>query len=126
MLIARAPWLRSPRLAGNVAGICAFHRTWCNNIYLDFLAVHPRLSRRDTPRPGEPRGVGGAMLWYLSLLAQRIDAGAIWGEATEGSHGFYSNVFKKPIADLILVAKEEYTASSDQMKARVEEKRRNG
>lgn len=126
LLLAKMPWLTSRRLAGKVAGICALHRTWCNNVYLDFLAVHPSLYRRGKPKPDDLKGIGTAALWYLALLAERIGAGAIWGEATDGSHGFYSTAFQKPIKDLIYIDKEEYTTFSAGMKARVDEKERHG
>ena len=109
-----------------MAGICALHRTWCNNLYLDFLAVHPRLYRRGQPQPDDIKGIGTAALWYLALIAERIGAGAIWGEATEGSHGFYSAAFNQPIQDLIFITKEGYTTFSAGMKARVDARERHG
>ena len=61
MLLARAD-----RFHGGLLGVCLFHRTWANNVFVDFLAVHP-----DTMKPDNPiTGVG-----LSSAGAQGVDRG---------------------------------------------------
>jgi hypothetical protein len=108
LILAKAPWLRS----GSLVGLCHCRRTWCNNIYIDFLTVHPRLVRSKSVR-----GVGTALLYVVTSLAAKLDAGVVWGEATQNSHKFYRRVFGiEDIRDLILLGKTEYMAFQSQVK----------
>lgn len=111
LLVAKAPWLQKKTLVG----LCHFRRTWSNNIYIDFLTVHPLIVRN----PKSPlRGVGTALLFFLSCIAAEIGAKVIWGEATQNSAGFYRKIFgREDIKDLIYVTEAEYKA----FKNRVEE-----
>lgn len=114
LLVAKIRKPRGRLMRSQVAGLCAFHRTWANNIFLDFLCVDPRLYGEHAP----VRGIGSATLWYLALLAGHIDANMIWGEATQNSCGFYSKVFAKDVRDLIQLSPDEYTRFAVEMKAR--------
>jgi len=110
LVLAKAPWLRD----GSLVGLCHCRRTWSNNIYIDFLTVHPRLVRNKSVQ-----GVGTALLYFVTCLAADMDAAVIWGEATQNSHQFYRKVFGlADIKDLIFLGKTEYTA----FKNRIQEK----
>ena len=82
VLIARPTW-RSPIPA---LGIAYLRRTWCNHLFLEFLALHPQVLLR---RREQVSSVGSAMLHQIVALAEQINAPCIWGEATEGSHEWY-------------------------------------
>ncbi len=112
LVLAKAPWLRKRTLLG----LCHFRRTWSNNIYIDLLTSHPLIARNlDSP----VRGVGTALLFFVSSVAGEVGAKAIWGEATQNSAHFYRKVFgRSDIKDLINLSEAEYTA----FKKRIEEK----
>lgn len=82
VLIARAAW-ESPI---PTLGIAYLRRTWCNHVFLEFLALHPQVVVRRREQVGS---VGSAMLHQIVALAEQIHAPCIWGEATEGSHEWY-------------------------------------
>jgi hypothetical protein len=82
VLIARPVW-RSPI---STLGIAYLRRTWCNHLFLEFLALHPQVIAR---RREQVSSVGPAMLHKIVALAEQIHAPCIWGEATEGSHERY-------------------------------------
>ena len=67
-------------------GIAHLRRTWCNHLFLEFLALHPQVLLR---RREQGSSVGSAMLHQIVALADQINAPCIWGEATEGSHEWY-------------------------------------
>jgi len=108
LVLIRAPWLRTNKLVG----MCHLRRTWCNNVYIDFLTVHPRaLAGRN-----RPEGIGTALLYFVTCIAKEINAASIWGEATQNSATFYQKVFSKPgIKDLIFLKKKDYTSFSDRI-----------
>lgn len=114
LILVRARWLRGR----NLVGLCLFRRTWCNNIYIDFLTKHPSLVvKRRKPL----RGVGTALLYFITYVAAEIEAGAVWGEATQNSAKFYRKVFAKPeIKDLIFLTEEDYTAFKDFISIRLQ------
>jgi hypothetical protein len=89
VLVAHAQW-HSP---SKILGFCFCRRTWVNHIVLDFAAAHPNAIRA---AEGEVRGVGAAMIYSLTNLAQEIGVSLIWGEATENSAEFYRNILKNP------------------------------
>jgi hypothetical protein len=102
----RAAWFPD----SETLGVCHFRRTWCNNLILDYLATHPWLAYPKEPRY-EKVGVGTGLLYYLCQLAVKLDAGILWGEATQNSCGFYAHVFKLGnTADLIYAPKERIKA----------------
>lgn len=109
LILIRAPWLRTNKLVG----MCHLRRTWCNNVYIDFLTVHPRtLAGHNRP----VKGIGTALLYFVTCIAKEIDAASIWGEATQNSAEFYQKVFSKPgIKDLIFLNKKDYTSFRDRI-----------
>src|SRR6266704_3361126 len=62
VLIARPAW-RSPI---PTLGIAYLRRTWCNHLFLEFLATHPQVIVR---RREEIKAVGDAMLYQIVALA---------------------------------------------------------
>jgi Acetyltransferase (GNAT) family len=100
VVVVRAPWLQDDTLVG----ICHLRRTWCNNIFIDYVTVHPRLIMIRSVR-----GIGTALLYYATSFAEAVGASVIWGEATQNSVGFYKKVFGKPdMQDLIYIDKSDY------------------
>jgi hypothetical protein len=95
--------------ASRVIGMCHFRRTWSNGIVLDYLAAHPFIAKPPTAYTYQVRGVGTALLYFLSLVAKRYVCKAIWGEATQGSCRFYQNALKlDPVEDLIYAPQEKF------------------
>jgi len=80
----------SPEFAPAI-GVCHFRRTWCNNLVIDYLSVHPLLAR---PREQTPiKGSGTALLYFVSTVAIMTGAALLWGEATQNSCTFYQKAF---------------------------------
>ena len=82
MAVVRANWFQEP----GVLGICHFRRTWCNNLFVDFLTTHPEIASRSGTRVS---GVGTWLLAIVAGVADEIEAPAIWGETTKRSAAFY-------------------------------------
>lgn len=118
LLLAKAPQLRDRRIRMRIAGVCLFRRTWCNNVFIDFLARHPL----------DPvKGAGTALLCYVARIASVIDADAIWGETTQNSAGYYAKAFGEPeIKDLLYVGREKYQAFWKRTEQLQQEAKRNG
>jgi hypothetical protein len=102
LLLAKAPQLKDRRVRMRIAGVCLFRRTWCNNVFIDFLARHPL----------DPvKGAGTRLLYYVARIASVIQADAIWGETTQNSVGYYAKAFGEPeIKDLLYVRRDKYEA----------------
>ncbi len=93
----------------NVVALCLLRRTWYNNLYIDFLAKHPRAPFASA---------GGAVLWHISKVAKSIGAHAIWGETTQNSVGYYKRVLgKKRMTDLLFLKRKEYEAFANDFEA---------
>ena len=88
-------------------GICLLRRTWCNNIVLEFLAVHPALDEKEN---SPISGLGTGLLHHVCWVAHCLGANAIWGESTQNSQGFYDGLVDRPdgLQDLILILKPDY------------------
>jgi hypothetical protein len=100
----------------SVIGLSHFRRTWSNNIILDYLAVHPFIPRPPEGYPHVVRGVGTALLYFLSHVAKKYACGAIWGEATPMSSGFYKSVFSlDSVEDLIYAPRSKFVEFADQL-----------
>ena len=104
LVLAKAPWLR----IGTIVGVCHFRRTWANNIYVDYLSVHPFLIRNPSnPLPN----LGSALLYFVSCVADEIQAGKIWGETTQNSVQFYEKIFGRGRQDDMLdLERDHYMA----------------
>ena len=107
MILAKAPWVRKKQL-NTLVGLCTLRRTWANNIFIDFLSAHPRITRN----PHSPiRGVGTALMYAVATVGAAIGARAIWGEATQNSAPFYAKLFgRQEMKDLLYLAEGEYLA----------------
>jgi hypothetical protein len=103
-----------------VIGVSHFRRTWKNRIVLDYLAAHPFSVRP----PSDDyqyvvRGVGPALLYFLSSIAKLYGCDAIWGEATQISCDFYKNVlYLESVEDLIWAPRENFLKFMDKMDQR--------
>lgn len=112
LILAKAPWLRKRTLLG----LCHFHRTWANNLYIDLLTSHPLIARN---LHSPIRGVGTALLYFVSGVGAEIGAKAIWGEATQNSAHFYRKVLgRSDVDDRFYLSETEYL----EFKSRIEKK----
>ena len=94
-----------------VIGLMHFRRTWSNNIILDYLAAHPYITRPPNGYAQIVRGVGTALLYFLSTVAKQYGCDSIWGEATPISCGYYKHIFKlDSVEDLINVPSANFIA----------------
>ncbi|MFL6388903.1 MAG: GNAT family N-acetyltransferase [Terriglobales bacterium] len=92
-----------------IIGLCHFRRTWCNNIALDYLAIHPQNLVSSLDPQYKVKGIGSALLCFLSRIAVANSCGFIWGEATHISHGYYEKFFKlESVKDLFLIPRENF------------------
>jgi hypothetical protein len=92
-----------------VIGMAHFRRTWSNRIVLDYLAAHPFIVRTPDKFAHFVRGVGPALLYFVCQVAKQYDCDAIWGEATQGSCGFYEHVLKlDSVEDLIYAPRDKF------------------
>lgn len=82
MAVVRADWFSED----SVLGVCHFRRTWCNNLFVDFLTAQPEIASRSGTRVS---GVGTWLLAIVADVAVEIQAPAIWGETTKESAAFY-------------------------------------
>ncbi len=90
-------------------GLCHFRRTWCNNIVVDYLANHPLTLREAEDGPQKVKGIGTAMLCFVSRMAIRAACGHIWGEATLGSHPYYEHIFEiHGVQDLFVIPRDNF------------------
>jgi hypothetical protein len=90
-----------------VIGLCHFRRTWCNNVVVDYLAKHP-LTLGVSADP-KIKGVGPALLCFLSRIAVEHSCNYVWGEATHISWEFYKELFKlDSVKDLFLVPRPNF------------------
>lgn len=90
-------------------GLCHFRRTWCNNIIVDYLATHPLTLSGAKDAPYNVKGIGTALLCFVSRLAIEASCEVVWGEATVISHTFYEYLFKvKAVKDLFVIPRENF------------------
>jgi hypothetical protein len=107
MLLAGAPWFDA-----SLIGMCLFHRTWANNIFIDYISAHP-----DCFAESEPiSGVGPGLLFLVCEAALRLNCATIWAETTPTSALSYQEFFKAPEAtDRLVVDQKMMTAFRDSM-----------
>lgn len=84
MLLASASWFDE-----TIIGMCLFHRTWANNVFIDFLAAHPSTQIAATRIPG----IGPGLMYEVCGVALRLKSQMIWAETTPVSAGFYASIF---------------------------------
>ncbi|PWU16002.1 MAG: hypothetical protein C5B50_14275 [Verrucomicrobia bacterium] len=83
ILLAKADWFQS----SSALGLAQCRRTYCHNLILEFLEVHPLVVGKTAP---VIEGVGSGILFGLAEMAGRLGIGSIWGEATAHSAPFYA------------------------------------
>lgn len=99
-----------------VLGLCHFRRTWSNNMALDYLTVHPFITRPPEGYAHGVHGVGTVLLYFLSHVAKKYDCKSIWGEATAISCGFYKKVFSlDEVEDTIYVPRAKFVEFADEL-----------
>lgn len=97
-----------------MAGLCLFRRTWCNNVAVDLLAVHPREVASERQRF---KGLGPCLLWYVAEFAEELEAESLWLEATQNSATFYERAFElKGVKDLVVLDRNQYTLFRDSVR----------
>lgn len=97
--------LETDSLPGTIICVSHIRRTWCNNIYIDFLASHPKALSEES----EIKGAGRAMLHCISTIANEINSPLIWGEATHLSWQYYKKVFGlRKIKDVLIIPRKNY------------------
>jgi len=108
-ILLRCDWFP----ACEIIGMCHFRRTWSNNIVVDYLGIHPLIlpsSSPQGPAPKKVKGVGTALLCFVSRIAVANSCECIWGEATLISHGFYErNFVLEKVQDLFVIPREKFT-----------------
>jgi hypothetical protein len=98
-----------------VIGFCHFRRTWCNNIVLDYLGTHPLTLGTSVDPQDKIKGIGSALVCFLSRIAVANSCDLIWGEATHISCGFYQKLFElEVVKDLFLIPKDNFTKCANQ------------
>lgn len=90
-----------------IIGLCHFRRTWCNNIVLDYLAKHPLTLGNVRDEQYKVKGIGPALLCFLSRIAIDHACDQIWGEATSSSSDFYRRFFElDQVKDLFVIPRD--------------------
>jgi hypothetical protein len=88
-------------------GLAYCRRTWCHNLALDFLALHPHALSAQA----QIGGVGSGIVFGLVKLAKTLRIRTIWGEATMYSAPFYERLLGlAPILDLFVIGSREMSA----------------
>jgi hypothetical protein len=88
----------------DVLGLCHFRRTWCNHIVLDYLCAHPFITAPTVNSKHFVKGVGLALLFFVTEIAKQCRSKLLWGEATQNSCKYYKDAFKLPLVkDLIYI-----------------------
>jgi hypothetical protein len=106
-ILLRCDWFPE----SEIIGLCHFRRTWCNNIVVDYLAKHPLTLGRTKNDRHKVKGIGPALLCFLSQIAIEHSCGLLWGEATHSSWPFYKNFFTlEEVKDLFVVSPEKIAA----------------
>ncbi len=91
-------------LNGGVLELTLFRRTWCNNIYLDYLTTHPELKRAAGVYVS---GVGLALLHFATKTASKLGSRRLWGESTQNSYMFYKKFLRlRSVRDIISAPKK--------------------
>jgi len=86
ILIAKAEWFSE----STPIGLALCRRTYCHNMTLEFLAVHPKAIRSPETLV---RGIGSGLLYTVAALALDSKMPILWGEATSFSAPFYAKTF---------------------------------
>jgi hypothetical protein len=105
-ILLRCDWFADSQ----IIGLCHFRRTWCNNIVVDYLASHPLTLRQSEDARYKVKGIGTALLCFVSRIAIANSCEHVWGEATLGSFPFYEHLFVLDgVKDLFVVPRDNFT-----------------
>jgi hypothetical protein len=106
-VVLRCDWFPG----SEIIGFSHFRRSWCNKIILDYLGTHPFIVRSKDDATMKVRGVGVALVYFVSLLLKKENCPALWGEATSSSATFYNKIFKlSGVDDLIYAPRDNVLA----------------
>lgn len=95
--------LKQDQIPAFPVGVCLLHRTWTNNLFIDFLAGNPSIL-------GSVSGIGKALLYTVSSIAVTLRAPRIWAETSSLSAPVYEGILKRPpgsIGDQLEIGLEE-------------------
>lgn len=110
-IVLRCSWFPG----SEIIGFSHFRRTWCNKIILDYLGSHPLISRPKEGSTNTVRGVGVALLHFITQVLKQENCTALWGEATSLSATYYQKVFNlEGVEDLIFAPREKLIAFAEQ------------
>ncbi|MCC7518804.1 MAG: hypothetical protein IT578_06425 [Verrucomicrobiae bacterium] len=102
-VVIRCDWFPG----SEIIGFCHFRRSWCNKIILDYLGAHPFIIRPKEDAIIKVRGVGTALVYFVSQVLKKENCPVLWGEATSSSATFYSKIFKlEGVEDLIYAPRD--------------------
>lgn len=102
LLVLDAPWWT----AGRPACFAYLRRTWCGNLYLEYLSKHPVAVA--TPELGFGKAMEATLAW-VGEVASEIKASWVWWETTDRSEKKYvelvgaRNLLHSDVRDLIVV-----------------------
>lgn len=85
LLVLRAEWF-----ADTILGFCLFERTWSNNIFMAYLAHHPKVTTLGI------KGTGTNLLFAVCDIAVKLEAGNLWAQTTHSSANRYKKFFELP------------------------------
>ena len=110
-IVLRGVWFPD----SEIIGFSHFRRTWCNKIILDYLGAHPFIVRPKEDSTHKVRGVGVALLYFITQIVKQENCTALWGEATSSSASFYQYIFKlERVEDLIFAPRENLIAFGEE------------
>jgi hypothetical protein len=99
----------------NVIGFTHFRRSWSNRIILDYLGTHPFIIRPKEDSYIKVRGIGVALVYFVSQVLKKENCPTLWGEATSSSATFYNKIFKLGgVEDLIFAPRDNVLAFVDE------------
>ncbi len=114
-ILLRCDWFADSQ----IIGLCHFRRTWCNNIVVDYLASHPLTLRQSEDARYKVKGIGTALLCFVSRIAIANSCEHVWGEATLGSYPFYEHLFVLDgVKDLFVVPQDNFTKCANRKSQR--------
>jgi hypothetical protein len=103
LMLLKCEWFPDSK----IIGLCHFRRTWCNNMVLDYLAKHPLTLGHIEDNRYKVKGIGPALLCFLSRIAIDHACDQIWGEATSSSCDFYRRFFElDQVKDLFVIPRD--------------------
>src|SRR5258708_37610547 len=73
-VVLRCDWFPG----AEIIGFGHFRRSWCNKIILDYLGTHPFIIRPNEDATIKVRGVGVALVYFISQVLKNENCPALW------------------------------------------------